>query len=609
MVAVALAAAGPATAKTFEVTRHNDPAPGNCKPNDCSLREAIRAANARAGKDVVVLPDRKGRYTLKRANAETSDEDAARTGDLDITGRLTLRHPGRGVATIDADEIDRVLDVRAATQVKRIKLTGGDNPLNEPPTPPRAAARRGAEGDGGGIIMHAPLALTRSSVVGNGGADYGGAIESYPLVKGNEISLVLRRSKIARNSTTGGVGGGIDAYQTNVRLVRSKILSNDAGNAGGGVAVFDGGSLRMNRTTVAGNFAETGAAGVYTGTSPTTIANSTVSGNTAGANASGGGIDVSDDVLTIVNSTVAGNSAGFDGGGVTVSGNDGQATLRSSTVVRNVADSNGAGGGMGGGIEQGSGAVVTVVNSIIALNRQDTTPDDCRGSFTSGRGNVLTAVGAGCNGFLLGAGDLLTSTPKLGALKEQWRSDQDGCAEARQPGHRPSRKVRVAKARPARAQARQQPGQRRVRALGRRALGDGAADEVDDLVGRRAGREDLGNAQLLQLGDVVGGDRAADGDDHVVDALIGQHRDDLRHQRHVGAGEDREADRVGVLLDHGGDDLLGRLVQAGVDDLHPGVAKRAGDDLRATVVSVEPRLGDDDADRAGCGFLAHPPEA
>ena len=72
--------------------------------------------------------------------------------------------------------------------------------------------------------------------------------------------------------------------------------------------------------------------------------------------------------------------------------------------------------------------------------------------------------------------------------------------------------------------------------------------------------------------------------------------DDPRHERHVRARQDRQADRVGVLLDDGLDDLLGRLVQARVDHLHAGVAQRARDDLRAAVVAVEAGLGDDDAD-------------
>jgi hypothetical protein len=62
------------------------------------------------------------------------------------------------------------------------------------------------------------------------------------------------------------------------------------------------------------------------------------------------------------------------------------------------------------------------------------------------------------------------------------------------------------------------------------------------------------------------------------------------------ARQDRETHGVGILLDHGGHDLLGRLVQAGVDDLHARVAQGARDDLRAPVVAIEARLCDHDAD-------------
>ena len=101
---------------------------------------------------------------------------------------------------------------------------------------------------------------------------------------------------------------------------------------------------------------------------------------------------------------------------------------------------------------------------------------------------------------------------------------------------------------------------------------------------------------LLQLLGVVVGDRPADHDDDVLDAVLAQELEDARHERHVRAGEDRDADGVRVLLDRGLDDLLGRLVEAGVDDLHAGVAERAGDDLGAAIVPVEARLRDDDSD-------------
>ncbi len=75
---------------------------------------------------------------------------------------------------------------------------------------------------------------------------------------------------------------------------------------------------------------------------------------------------------------------------------------------------------------------------------------------------------------------------------------------------------------------------------------------------------------------------------------LGQQLDQPAEQRHVRPGEDRQADQVGVLLDRGLDDLLGRLVEAGVDHLVTGVAQGARDDLGAAVVAVETRLGHHD---------------
>ena len=129
-------------------------------------------------------------------------------------------------------------------------------------------------------------------------------------------------------------------------------------------------------------------------------------------------------------------------------------------------------------------------------------------------------------------------------------------------------------------------------------------DEVDDRLRRRARGEHLGDPELLELRDVLVGDRAADDDEDVAGVLLVEQLDDLRHQRHVRAGEDRQADRVGVLLQGGLDDLLRRLVQAGVDDLHARVTQRAGDDLRPSVVAVQAGLRDDDADLAVLGHDA-----
>jgi hypothetical protein len=62
------------------------------------------------------------------------------------------------------------------------------------------------------------------------------------------------------------------------------------------------------------------------------------------------------------------------------------------------------------------------------------------------------------------------------------------------------------------------------------------------------------------------------------------------------APERTRADQVGVLLDGGLHDLLGGLVQPGVDDLVTGVAEGPRHDLGAPVVPVQSRLAHDDAE-------------
>ena len=79
---------------------------------------------------------------------------------------------------------------------------------------------------------------------------------------------------------------------------------------------------------------------------------------------------------------------------------------------------------------------------------------------------------------------------------------------------------------------------------------------------------------------------------------LAQQLQDARHQRHVGAAEEAEAEPVGVLVGDGADDRLGRLPQAGVDDVHAGVAQGPGHDLDAAVVAVEADLGEDDRESA-----------
>lgn len=108
--------ADPAWAETFTVDSRNDgtdvqPGDGRCaaEAGGCTLRAAIMETNALSGQDGVSIPA--GSYVTSIAEA---NEDASRTGDLDITGNVIIAGTGGGSKTIDGGDkqIDQVFDIR-----------------------------------------------------------------------------------------------------------------------------------------------------------------------------------------------------------------------------------------------------------------------------------------------------------------------------------------------------------------------------------------------------------------------------------------------------------------------------------------------------------------
>jgi len=89
----------PASAGAFDfvVTRYDDPVPDGCLAADCSLREAVIAANGAADADRILLSA--GSYRLTLAG---SGEGNAATGDLDIKNDLEILGLGANLTRIDA---------------------------------------------------------------------------------------------------------------------------------------------------------------------------------------------------------------------------------------------------------------------------------------------------------------------------------------------------------------------------------------------------------------------------------------------------------------------------------------------------------------------------
>ena len=184
--------------------------------------------------------------------------------------------------------------------------------------------------------------------------------------------------------------------------------------------------------------------------------------------------------------------------------------------------------------------------------------------------------------------------------------------DPRRPGRRPDAAQNVLHLFAARDEAEQAGQGRRSRRRKRSSevVKHGAASaallqEGDDVRQRRAGAEDAGHAHFEQFRDVrFSGMMPPTRTPTCPRPASRSSCEDARHQGHVGAAEEAEAEPVGVLVGDGADDGLGRLPQAGVDDVHAGVAQGAGHDLDAAVVAVEADLGEHDADGGSRGHQA-----
>ena len=268
--------ATPTLAATFTVTKVADTNDGVCDA-DCSLREAIGAANALPGADVITVPA--GTYTLSIVG---TGEDLNATGDLDITGDLTIN--GAGDATIiDGGSIDRVLTIvlGATVFIDSVTIQNGDP---------------GAGAGAGGILNAGTLTLTNSTVTDNTGENFGGGIL-------NTGTLTLTDTTVSDNILLG----------TNT--------------SGGGGGIFSSGTLTLTRSTVSGNSTIGRGGGIYNLDLTTTITNSTISGNTA---LNGGGIFNRFGTVVITHATIADNTASSNGCGICNFG--GTMSLRDSFV-------------------------------------------------------------------------------------------------------------------------------------------------------------------------------------------------------------------------------------------------------------------------------------
>jgi CSLREA domain-containing protein len=360
------AAPPPAFAKTYDVNKKGDHAPGPCNAADCTLREAILAANARAGPDAIRL--HKGTYSLTIPGAP--DDETGQVGDLDITDPLRIY----GVSAKDTflegawgSRLNSIFHVlQGKTTIEDVTVRKGLHGITvslsgELVLVHSALRNNGTETtSGGGLFTEGPATVLNAEVTGNKSGDLGGGIYT-------SAAIEVRNSMVANNTSFSG--GGI--YAAKGALIQNSVIrDNDATNIGGGI--YSQAFLHLTKSTVEKNRADSG--GGIVSLWQYEIAASKILGNTARVD--GGGLFEWSAMRGSIKRTVLkGNKAKGNGGGiykidVPFSGPGcPRVTYTAITLLNNHADSNhdnvGGGGGFHGTCEEGS---VYMSNSLIKGN-------------------------------------------------------------------------------------------------------------------------------------------------------------------------------------------------------------------------------------------------
>jgi predicted outer membrane repeat protein len=380
----------------------NDGGPANHADGLLSIREALEVVNNGSTATLVGAELTQVNSTTPLGTNDTVGFSGVASpitltgGALTIDGSVTINGPGKTLLTIKAGAAARIFDISAGAgdvTIKGLTLDGGapaagnGGAINSVSTGKLTVADSDITGsktvaattNGGGIYASGDLVLSGVTI---GGA---GALANTATGKGGGVyaggKLTVTNSTITGNSAANG--GGIYGVG-NIDIDHSKVAANTTTGKGGGIFAF--GNVNVTNSTIGGivaadaNRAANGG-GIF-GTT-VTVQNSAVSGNSTNGSFDGGGIYATKSVV-VRNSTISGNEADEQGGGIfTPAG--GAVTLINSTVASNTSDIDGGGSGSGGGVV--AGARLTVQNSIIMANIDNSTgspnPDFIKGTVSN----------------------------------------------------------------------------------------------------------------------------------------------------------------------------------------------------------------------------------
>lgn len=274
-----------------------------------SLRDCTSKANAAAGADTISF------------NAGLSGTITLTTGEMAISGPLTMIGPGSGLLTISGNNASRVFNTQSAATGTAISISG-------------LTFTNATASSFGGAILAADEILTFDGCVFTGNKSQtksGGAVGM--LGAGN---LTARDCTFSNNVAATFAGAIVVAGFANTTLLQRCTFSGNTAGSGGAMYIYD--NLIMESCTLSGNSATTGKGGAIYCNASGSITQSTLSGNSA---ATDGGavslfIHVASESLVIRNSTITNNSASTgSGGGVRRVSTIGSIAIESSIISGN----------------------------------------------------------------------------------------------------------------------------------------------------------------------------------------------------------------------------------------------------------------------------------
>jgi len=375
-----LVAPAAAQATDFEVNDLGDPGTGGCNGTECTLREAVEAADANGGPDRVL-------FQSGLSGTITVDSGA---GSITIDDGVQVLGPGAAQITVDGNDAFGLLVFQTPTGgedvlISGLTITGGQGffnnggAINNPSanlTVADSSLIDNYSDNGGAIFSSGQLTITNSILTGNEGFYTGGAIRSSGPV-------TISNSNISDNFTEDGSADGGAIHSSGALTITNSTLNGNDTDLGGsdpgdGGAIISFGSATISDSTLSGNTADTTGGAILVQTGSLQLESSTLSGNTTDNAGAGIYFYNSDDGTqsAIRNSTIAGNTVtnvggGFDdGGAIYIDNNNAQGPLliQNSTLYGNSVPT--GIGDRGGAIydRAPNGPVTTITASTIAGN-------------------------------------------------------------------------------------------------------------------------------------------------------------------------------------------------------------------------------------------------